>query len=146
MSVDLAELLPHSGRMRLLDAVLHHDAVATCCRVDPLGSTLFEDASGALPSWVALEYMAQCAAAHGALAAGGRPAPRALLLGARRLEFSVLRLEGGRALEVEARHHGGSRGLFAFDCTLRDPASDAVLAAGRLNVYTLGDEESALGR
>ena len=72
-AINLAKLLPHRGSMCLLDAVLHHDAKKTICRVDPLRSTLFEDASGALPSWLALEYMAQCAAAHGALSSAKVP-------------------------------------------------------------------------
>lgn len=153
-TLEIAQLLPHRGPMCLLDSVLHHDADATICRVDPLQSTLFEDAGGALPSWIALEYMAQCAAAHGALALGEGRTPIALLLGARRLEFAAPRIEACRPLEVEARHHGGSRGLLAFDCGLRDPSvsdqRDATLATGRLNVYTLErpgeDEDRALGR
>ena len=64
------------------------------------------------------------------------------------------RIDGCHPLEVEARHHGGSRGLLAFDCRLRDPRSadqlEGTLVSGRLNVYTLepfvADEDRRLGR
>lgn len=137
---DLARLLPHSGPMRWLDEVLHHEPARTVCRVDPRRSALLADAEGRLPSWLALEFMAQCAAAHGALLAEGSgveaPAP-ALLLGARRLRLFAPHLDPARPLEVEARHRAGQRGLVAFDCELRDPERGQTLAAGRLNVYTL---------
>ncbi len=140
--------LPHSGPMRLLDRVLFHDATRTVCSADPLRAQLFEDAEGRLPAWIALELMAQCAAAHGALAGPERAAGagRALLLGARRLRLDVAALDPARPLEVEARHRAGERGLVAFDCALRDPAVGRTLAAGRLNVYTLRETATEAGR
>lgn len=152
--VDLAELLPQSGSMRLLDTLVMHERERTVCRVDPLRSGLFEDAGGRLPTWLALEYMAQCAAVHGALALVGPRAdvpPRlGLLLGARQLELRVPRLPVS-PMEVEARHRGDARGLVSFDCALRDSRAGALLATGRLNVYTLGadalqGESSSAGR
>jgi len=140
LEVDLAELLPQSGCMRLLDTLVLHEGDRTVCRIDPLRSGLFEEASGRLPTWLALEYMAQCASVHGALALDGPragAAPRVgLLLGARQLELRVPRLPVA-PMEVEARHHGDARGLVSFDCSLRDPGAGDLLATGRLNVYTL---------
>jgi predicted hotdog family 3-hydroxylacyl-ACP dehydratase len=130
MAVDLATLLPQTGDMRLLDALLLHEPERTVCGVDPLRSGLFDNGRGVLPAWLALEYMAQCAAVHGALALGGpdaAPPPNAMLLGALEL----------RPLEVEASLRGASGGLVAFDCSLRDAERGTLLAAGRLNVYTL---------
>lgn len=139
MAVDLATLLPQTGDMRLLDALLLHEPERTVCGVDPLRSGLFDNGRGVLPAWLALEYMAQCAAVHGALALGGpdaAPPPNAMLLGARRLSLHVPHLEL-RPLEVEASLRGASGGLVAFDCSLRDAERGTLLAAGRLNVYTL---------
>lgn len=141
--VDLAALLPQSGSMRLLDALVVHERERTVCRVDPLRSGLFEDASGRLPTWLALEYMAQCASVHGALALDGPrggAAPRVgLLLGARKLELRVPRLPVS-PMEVEACCQGAARGLVSFDCALRGPGAGELLATGRLNVYTLGED------
>lgn len=144
MDVDLAALLPQTGGMRLLAELVLHEPERTVCRVDPLESGLFEARAGQLPAWLALEYMAQCASVHGALVqAAGEGAsgpPAGLLLGARNLELHVASLEL-RPLEVEARYLGGARGLFSFQCALRDPGRDSVVATGRLSVYTLPEVE-----
>lgn len=141
--VDLAALLPQSGSMRLLDALVLHEPRRTVCRVDPLRSGLFEDASGRLPTWLALEYMAQCASVHGALTLDrrGRGAgPQAgLLLGARKLELRVPRLPVS-PMEVEVCHHADAQRLVSFDAVLRAPGAGELLATGRLNVYTLGED------
>ncbi len=141
IEVDLATLLPQTGSMRLLDTLLVHEPDRTVCALDPLRSGLFDDGRGRLPAWLALEYMAQCASVHGALAMGGRGASapqRAFLLGARRLELHVAALEL-RPLEVEARLHRVMGGLVAFDCALLDPERGSSLATGRLNVYNLNE-------
>jgi predicted hotdog family 3-hydroxylacyl-ACP dehydratase len=141
---DVAGLLPHAGAMRWLSAVVHHEATHTICRVDPRRGAAVTGDERELPAWLALEFMAQCAAAHGALcgralgaAPGDAVAQPALLLGARRLRLYATHLDPEQELEVEARHAAGERGLVAFDCALRDPARGATLAEGRLNVYTL---------
>ncbi|MEN8162435.1 MAG: hypothetical protein ABFS41_20350, partial [Myxococcota bacterium] len=73
----LSELLPHAGPMRLLDRVEAHDGAVTRCRVHPAASGLFQGADGSVPAWVGIEYMAQCAAAHGGLLGHARgEAPR----------------------------------------------------------------------
>ena len=86
MSADfppIALLLPQAGAMRLLERVLAHDGDGTRCAVNPSRSALFRDASGRVPAWVALEYMAQCAAADGSLRrrARGLELEPALLIG-----------------------------------------------------------------
>lgn len=132
----VAELVPHAGGMCLLDTVLEHSPERTVCRVDPGDSALLAESDGRLPVWVGLEYMAQCVAVHGGLAARARsegPRP-GLFLGSRRVRFAAQVLPPG-PLEVEARHHRGERGLVAFDCRVSDPASGDSLVEGRVNVY-----------
>lgn len=137
----LAELLPHAGPMRLLERVESHDGERTVCRVLPASSTLFQDAAGEVPAWVAIEYMAQCAAAHGGLVARARgEAPRpGLFVGSRRLVFRCAGFAPDVALTVTARQAGGRADGFAFDCTVEDPAGGPPLAEGRLNVVLLGE-------
>jgi predicted hotdog family 3-hydroxylacyl-ACP dehydratase len=132
----VAELTPHSGGMCLLDEILEHDAARTLCTVDPRGSALLCDPDGSVPIWVGLEYMAQCVAVHGGLAARARgEAPRpGLFLGCRKARFGTQELPA-HPLEVEARHHRGERGLVVFDCQVRDPAAGSTLVEGRVNVY-----------
>jgi len=143
---DLDALVPHRGRMRLLGRVLSHSPEETRCSVDLERSELFFDRDGSVPAFVAIEYMAQCAAAHAGLAAAHGSSPRiALLLGSRRLQLHAERFHPGQQLCVEARHHRGEAGLVAFDCAVRDTESDRTLAEGRLNLYTV-DDGDPLGR
>jgi len=132
----IAELLPQAGAMRLLDRVLEHGEAGTRCSVAPAGGVPFRDARGALPAWVAIEYMAQCAAADGSLrqrALGAPPEP-ALLVGSRRIAFHCATFEPSQRLEVTARRAAGRSELLAFDCTVFDANSGDALAEGRLNV------------
>ena len=137
----LAELLPHAGPMRLLERVESHDGERTVCHAQPAASALFQDAAGFVPVGVAIEYMAQCAAAHGGLVARARgEAPRrGLFVGSRRLVFRCDGFAPGVALRITARHAGGRAESFAFDCTVEDPAGGPPLAEGRLNVVLLDE-------
>ena len=139
----IAELLPQRGAMRLLGRVIDHDGEATRCAVDPGAGALFAEANGRIPVWLALEWMAQCAAVDGALrlrAEGAEgPPPPGLLLGSRSLRFREPWLERAQALEVRARRASGRGRRFAFDCELCDGAGGEPLAAGRINVLLADD-------
>jgi predicted hotdog family 3-hydroxylacyl-ACP dehydratase len=138
---DIATLVPHSGPMCLLDRVLEHTRERTLCEVDPAGSRLLANSDGSVPAWVALEYMAQCIAVHGGLAARARgEAPRpGLLLGSRRIDFAAREFAPGEKLRVSAAHHRGELGLAAFDCAVFAEAGGDPLVRGRLNVYIVED-------
>jgi predicted hotdog family 3-hydroxylacyl-ACP dehydratase len=134
-------LLPQTGPMRLLEGVLAHDAESTRCLVDPARSALFRDASGRVPAWVGIEYMAQCIAAHGGLLArarGGSPHP-GLLLGARRLVFRCDGFEQAPLLQVTARHAAGRSRMLAFECAVLHPDTETPLVEGRLHVMAARD-------
>ncbi len=133
----VATLVPQSGPMCLLDRILAHDATRTAAAVDPAGSALLAAPDGSVPVFVGLEYLAQCIAAHGGLAARARgEAPRpGLFLGARRVSFGVQQFAQDRELLVDVRHHRGERGLVVFDGTVREAQGGPPLVQGRLNVY-----------
>ncbi len=131
----MAELQPHSGPRRLLARVVSHAPARTVCALDPAGSELFRDSEGGVPGWVALEWMAQCIAAHGGLVArreGRTPSP-GMLVGAKRVALARGRFAAGEGLEVEARYTGGAGALASFDCSLR--AGAEIVATGSLSVY-----------
>jgi predicted hotdog family 3-hydroxylacyl-ACP dehydratase len=126
--------------MRLVDRVLAHAGDETRCSVDPARSALFQDASGRIPVWVGIEYMAQCAAVHGGLVArarGDAPLP-GLFLGSRSLAFHCDHFEPGAPLVVTARHVAGRSRTLAFACAVHD-AGGATLAEGRLHVLPAPD-------
>jgi predicted hotdog family 3-hydroxylacyl-ACP dehydratase len=135
------ELVPHSDSMLLLDWVLEHESDFTICSATADSGAHFADPGGSVPSWVSLEYMAQCAAVHGGLADRNRDkAPRpGLLLGSRRLLLHTDTLPTGQELHVTARHHRASAGLVAFDCSIRSETTSEILAEGRINIYILED-------
>ena len=137
---EVSQLVPHTDSMRLLDRVLEHAPTHTVCSADAARSALFAADDGSVPSWLALEYIAQCAAVHGGLGARARgEAPRpGLLLGSRRLDLHAGRFRPGSELRVTARHHRGEIGLVAFDGEVHD-ADGALLADGRVNLYILQD-------
>jgi len=137
----IAELIPHSDGMLLLDRILAHEETFTVCGTSADRSLLFANSDGSVPSWVGLEYMAQCAAVHGELANRRRgEAPRpGLLLGSRRLEIHAEAFAAGEPLEVMARHHMGESGLVAFDCSIRSASSGETLVEGRVNLYLFRD-------
>ena len=137
----IADLIPHADGMLLLDRVLSHQATHTVCATSADRSPLFANSDGSVPSWVGVEYMAQCAAVHGELAnrsRGQEPRP-GLLLGSRRIEIHADVFAAGDSLEVMARHHLGESGLVAFDCSIRSASSGETLVEGRVNLYLFGD-------
>ncbi len=141
---DLRELLPQRGEMRLLSRVLEHAESHTRCELEPAASGLFADGDGNLPGFVALEWMAQCAAAHGALRArarGSRPIP-GLLLRARDVRLERALFRGEAALEVEARPVGASGPLVRFACQVTAAGGGAPLASGLLSVSLRPDLET----
>jgi len=137
----IRELVPHAPPMLLLDRVLEHDASFTRCSIRSEDSAIFASSGGGVPSWVGLEYMAQCAAVHGGLSSRerGDPPRPGLLLGSRRLQLHVSSFEAGAPLRVVARHHRGRLGLVTFDCAVESDDGHEVLAEGRINLYILKD-------
>jgi predicted hotdog family 3-hydroxylacyl-ACP dehydratase len=131
--------------MRLLESVLAHDPAETRCAVRAGAGGVFRQASGDIPSWAAIEVMAQCAAADGSLRRGTADDALgpALFLGSRRIVFHTSRIDPAARLEVSARLAAGRPGgLIAFDCAVRE-AGGATVAEGRLNVLPVRAEDLA---
>ena len=87
-----AALLPHSGRMVLLDEVLSYDDnnLHAVCTIRP-DCILLPDGANALPGWLGLEIMAQGVGAWAGAHAldAGRPVQLGFLLGTRKLHFKI---------------------------------------------------------
>ncbi|MFO1327035.1 MAG: hydroxymyristoyl-ACP dehydratase [Rubrivivax sp.] len=132
----IARLIPHQGRMCLLDAVLACTPPHIRCRASshrrpdhPLR------VDGVLHAPVALEYAAQACALHGALHARpgvqGRPG---FLASARGLHLLVPRLDTiDGDLQVEAWHLAGGEREAMYRFELRD-AQGRLLVDGRATV------------
>ncbi len=129
----LTDLLHHRGPALLLEQVLDlsPEHCVALARVEAGAWYLQED--GAAPAWLALEWMAQTAAAfsgHRHLQAGRSPRI-GFLLGTRSFEALVPTFPSGQAYEVEAvAVFLDEDGLGAFDCAVRQAGQ--TLARARL--------------
>lgn len=131
----VAELVPHSGDMLLIDQVLSYgpEEVACLVRVKPDG--LFTRPDGSMPAWVGVELMAQTIAAFVGCHAREARKPVALgfLLGTRKFECNVEAFPAGSELHINAvRSLQDDNGMAVFECNLTGPSIHAI---ARLNVF-----------
>lgn len=140
---DIRDLVPHSAPMLLLRRVVEHSETTTVCEVETADSHLFAAAGGRLPAWLALEYMAQCAAVHGGLLAraASRPPRAGMLIGTRRLTLHTDGFSAGQLLLVSAHSvHTGAQ-MLSFAAEVRDRERTEILAAARINIHLFDPAE-----
>lgn len=137
--MDIASLVPHRSPMLLIDAVESFDAAEkrAVARAKVSTSSPFSDGDG-VPSWVAIEYMAQASAMlvglrDKAVAPGSNPRP-GLLLGTRRLELSADMFPVGAEYLVSSTCTYEDADAAAFQCEMTD-SSGKVVASASLNAY-----------
>jgi predicted hotdog family 3-hydroxylacyl-ACP dehydratase len=136
----IAELLPQSAPMILLDEVVAFDGVRICCRTTIRRDSMFLS-EGRVRAIVALEYMAQAVAAFAGMrgrAAGA--APRiGYVLGTRELTLEADHFAIGDQLVIDAEEVWDDERMASFRCRVsRD--GQRVAEAG-LNVYRPAGEE-----
>lgn len=131
--------------MVLLQHLEHHSPQETVCLATPANSAWFLNSDGRAPSWLSLEYMAQCVAVHGNLTARllGEEVRAGLLLGSRSLTFANPDMDPHQTLRVHARPVRLGE-LATFDCEVVQGPENTPMASGRLNVlrnldFTLPD-------
>ena len=129
----LAANLPHGGTMNLLDAVLEWDATSLRARVRSHGDPAHPlRRAGVLPITAGIEYGAQAAAAHGAIASHA-PSGAGMIASVRGVRFDSPRLDDVAGdLEVRVEQLGSSAAgvLYRFDVRV----AGRVLVEGRLTV------------
>ena len=143
--IPLDELLPHRPPMVLIDGVESFDAAAMrlVARVTIREGQLFY-AEGGVPNWVAIEYMAQAAAAlvgyHDKHLAPDLPVRPGLMLGTRKLDLKLARFEAGTTYRVVAENVFNDADAASFACSIEDEAGETV-ATANLNAYRPPDME-----
>ena len=145
MEMKLPDLVPHGGRMLLLDEVTAYAAasgVLTASFTVRADNVFFDSAVNGLPGWIAIELMAQTAAAcAGAYDRSRAPdaSPRpGLLLGSRRVDLSGGDYLLGETYSVAATQSFHDDESGAFDCTVRD-AQGRTMASCILTAYRPSD-------
>lgn len=138
----IAARIPHSGRMCLLDRVIHWDERGVRCAATSHRDTdnPLREATG-LPVWAGIEYAAQAAAVHSALI-HQRPAPRAGVLAA----LHNVNASCGRLDEIELEllldatllHSDPAGGIYAFEMR----AGEDLLLRGQFTLMFPGLQRS----
>ncbi len=145
IDLPMSDLVPHGGRMRLLDAAIEGDDESLLARVEIRSDSLFYDGTG-VGAWVGIEYMAQAVAAFAGWRArleGGAPKV-GFLLGSRRYDSERASFQLGECLLVEARRQfQADNGLGHFDCLIS--ISGAAVASAALTVFEPENAVAFLG-
>jgi predicted hotdog family 3-hydroxylacyl-ACP dehydratase len=140
----IAELIPQSGRMCLLDSVVEVGEKHIVAELTVREDGLFSDAEGMVPAWVGMEYMAQTIAAFSGYQrkCRGLAIDLGFLLGTRGYECSPSRFPCGSRLRVSAEKvMDGINALSAFDCKIE---GEAIHAFATINVFTPQDSKAFL--
>ena len=132
---EVAQLVPHRGRMSLLDSIVEYGVDWLRARVTPAPGAAFANAAG-VPAWVGIEYMAQAAAAFGGIeqVQKGESPSIGLLIGARYYRCMLDNFIFGVSLDVIAKIAMRDADDFAaYDCRIE--AGGRHLAECTLKAY-----------
>ncbi len=139
----VAQLVPHSGKMSLLDVIVGYGEDWLEAEVHISADSMFVDEHG-VPAWVGLEYLAQAIGAYAGLQerlSGGAP-KLGFLLGSRHYHSSSDYFKLGQVLSLRVqREMQAENGLSVFQCELH---GEGVDAAARLNVFQPDDADTFL--
>jgi predicted hotdog family 3-hydroxylacyl-ACP dehydratase len=129
----MTQLLPHEGRMLLIDELLERlDENITTALTIRADSVLCDGVTG-VPAWVGMEYMAQTACAYSGVdqARAGEAASVSLLLGTRSYRATVPVFAIGTRIIISAQLLvRDDDNLAVFACNIRDAATGKELATG----------------
>lgn len=142
-NTDIADLLPHSGKMVLLDRVIGFGENFLIAELLVRGDGLLGD-DQAVPAWVGIEYMAQAVAAYAGINAkqAGEPIKLGFLLGTRRYNSNVAEFRVGTLLTIRAELMFQDENLGVFDCSIQGTGIEVY---ANLNVYQSTREMVACG-
>lgn len=129
----ITELIPHRPPMVLVDSVRKFDDNSIETSLLIRDELMFAQARG-LPSWTAIEIMAQSISAYAGLKGRqrGEPPQIGYLLGSRRLQLPIEFFAPGKTLVIRASEHYMHEGLGQFHCEID---YDGHTIAAVLNVY-----------
>ena len=140
----IAELVPHTGRMSLLDRALEGDEESLVAEVTIREDCLFFE-DGGVGGWVGVELMAQAVAAWAGWHARqrGETPKNGFLLGTRGYNCGRPAFKAGERLRIEVRRQfWAENGLGQFDCRIAMDGETVATAA--LTVFEPPDGSEAL--
>lgn len=139
---DVQALMPHSGKMMLLQQIIEYDETSLCAYAEINHKHIFV-CNGYLPSWTAMELMAQGVAAWAGCIgqAAGEPVRLGFLLGTRKLVLHFDELAAPATVYVTIKaslQDSNGFGVFDSELWLCDAEKKPIqlLAEAALNVYS----------
>ena len=141
-----AKLLPHTGKMVLLDSVIEcsESRVVALATIQKDCILLPTDTATHLPTYLSIEIMAQTVGAWaGAVALSqGEKVRIGFLLGTRRFDMPVAEIPVGTQLRCEATlSWQDDTGMGVFDCVLLDNQNNNTIATASLNLYRPNEQD-----
>ena len=132
-TIDIAELIPHSGKMVWLDRIVDCDDNALSAEFVVRDDGLLGN-DETVPTWAGIEYMAQAIAAYAGMMSrrAGEPVKPGFLLGTRRYSSNIAEFKVGSTLTVRVKKIIQENNLAAFECKIQ---GDGVEVSANLNVY-----------
>ena len=137
----LGKVLYHKGSALLLDRVIEHTDSQTIAQIDAAKSRWLQGRDGSIPTWLAIEYMAQCMAAHEGLFSyiHNREVHGGFLMSVSQLKIHVTEIPIDTSLHVCSRPLRGrpELGAISHTCSVfteEGGIASAPLAEGRLSV------------
>ena len=139
---ELINLLPHKGRMFLLDRAVDVDCdkYSIKTQVDVTESSMFYDeALGGIPSYVTFEYMAQSISALSGIdnRRRGLPPKVGVILSVSEFKSFIPVLKAGTTVTVLDCQQDIVDRVFSFNCTAY--IGDTLVASGKLTVMEVDD-------
>jgi predicted hotdog family 3-hydroxylacyl-ACP dehydratase len=130
---EIAELIPHSGSMILLDKILEFDEHSLSAELVVRDDTLLGN-NKKVPAWVGIEYMAQTIAAYAGIQSKklGEPINLGFLLGTRRYTSNIDSFDIGTVLTIKITRIINDDKLGVFDCKIY---GSGIEVNANLNVY-----------
>ncbi len=133
IDIDISVLVPHEGRIVLIDNVLEYSSMGIVCDTVVRDDGLFGDAE-AVPAWLGIEYMAQTVAAYSGMQChlAGQPINVGFLVGTRRYSSNISEIKVGSYLKVQVNKLYEDQGLAVFDCHI---SGSGIGISSKLNVF-----------
>lgn len=130
---DIAALIPHSGRMILLDSIIDFDEHSLSAELTVRDDGLLGD-DKTVPAWAGIEYMAQAIAAYAGIQSkqAGEPIKLGFLLGTRRYTSNVGSFAVGTVLTIQVSLVIQDDKLSVFDCKIH---GTGIEITANLSVY-----------
>lgn len=142
----VAEVIPHSPPMVLLDKVLSRsDDELTAEIVISNESRFFDHKLSGIPTWVGIEYMAQAIAALAGSRAKdlNQEIKLGFLLGTRKYHILEKIFLNGETYQIKVKQlYMDDSGLASFDCSIN--LDEQVIVKARLNVFEADDAKQIL--